>query len=110
MALRVIPLMGSSSRPTVRQTVRLDGRPFVLELQWNGREGRWYMHLFDSNAQPIELGMKLVANVRLGRNAIDPRMPPGALRFLDRGATGRDAGLDDLSSGAFALVYEEAGA
>ena len=110
MGLRVLQLLGSSSRPTVRQTVVLDGRTFLLELQWNGREGRWYMHLFDANAQPIELGMKLVANVRLGRNAIDPRMPPGRLGLLDRGATGRDPGIDDLSSGAFALLYEEAGA
>lgn len=108
MALRVIPLHGSSQRPTVRQTVTLDGRAFLLELQWNGREGRWYLHLFDADAQPIELGMKLVADVRLGRHSIDPRMPPGLLGLSDRGATGRDPGIDDLASGAFALLYEEA--
>lgn len=108
MAVRVMQLLGSSSRPTVRQTVVLDGRTYVLELQWNGREGRWYLHLFDSDAQPIELGMKLVANARLGRNAIDERMPRGRLGLIDRGATGRDPGIDDLASGAFALMYEEA--
>lgn len=108
MALRAIQLLGSSQRPTVRQTVVLDGRAYLLELQWNGREGRWYLHLFDGAGAPLELGTKLVADLQLCRNLIDSRRPPGRLWFVDRGATGRDPGLDDLVSGGFALLYEEA--
>lgn len=94
MAWRIIPLKGSALAPTITQRVVLDGAQYLFELQWNGREGRWFLHLLDAGGSPIELGMKLVANARLGARCRDPRMPAGVL-FL-HASSGRDPGLDEL--------------
>lgn len=107
MALRTIELRGSSSAPTVTQRVSLDGVDYLLELQWNAREGRWFMHLFDASGAPIALGVKLVADARIAKRATDPRMPQGRLAVVDSSGTSRDPGIDDLAD-RVALVYLDA--
>lgn len=108
MAIRRIPLRGSSTTPTVRQRVNLDGIDYLFELQWNGREGRWYMHFFDADASPIALGIKLVANARLLRRTTDSRRPPGEFRMIDVSGQGIDPELDDLNTRCI-LLYQDAG-
>lgn len=105
--LRVIPLRGSSTAPTVRQTVVLDGVLYLLELQWNGREGCWFMHIFDANSVPVALGIKLVVNTRLGARVRDRRMPKGFLMLLDPSGSGRGPGIGGLID-SVVLVYRDA--
>lgn len=109
MALRLIPLRGSSTRPTVRERVTLDGTDYLLELQWNARDAGWYLHLFTGAGDPVALGLKLVANARLGHRSRDPRMPPGMLAVVDVSGEGVDPGIDDLatdlSTGRVGLLY-----
>lgn len=107
MALRTIDLRGSSTTPTVRQRVTLDGVVYLLELQWNGREGRWYLHLFDAEGSPIALGMKLIANARIGFRTRDARAPGGLFVVLDRSGSGRNPGIDELGA-RVVLTYRDA--
>lgn len=107
MALRVIPLRGSSSAPTVRQRVTLDGAPYLLELQWNARAPGWFLNLFDAEGSPIALGIALVVNARLGRRIADPRAPGGWFFLLDRSGAGRDPAIDELGS-RVELTYRDA--
>lgn len=106
MTIKRIPLAGSADAPTVRQRVNLDGLDFIIELQWNGRMGRWFLHLFDAAASPIALGLMLAANSRIGHRSTDSRMPPGLLFLEDPADTGRDPGIENL--GDYSLVYVEA--
>jgi hypothetical protein len=108
MALRTISIRASSSSPTIRHRANLDGTDYLFELQWNGAEGRWYLHLFTANGDPIALGLKLVAGARLGHRSADSRMPPGVLGVIDSSGEGRDPGIDDFANGRVALVYVDA--
>lgn len=107
MARRRINVRASSSAPTIRCRANLDGSDYLLELQWNGREGRWYLHLLTANGDPIVLGCKVVADAWLGRRSPDSRMPPGMLLVVDFSGTGRDPGIDDLLD-RVGLVYVDA--
>jgi len=88
------------------QTVTLDGRLYVMDLDFNARDGYWYLSLSDSDGVPIQgcVGRRLVANWQVLRS-VDSRRPAGELVVVG----GEDAppGLTDLGQGQ-ALLYVEA--
>lgn len=86
--------------PFQRSRVTLDGREFILDLQWNEREERWYLSISDEEGAPILMGRKLVCEVPLLVYYLgDPRVPPGDLRVIDMTHDYSPPGLNDLGAG-----------
>lgn len=104
-----IPMLGSSDRPTVRQRVRLDGRDYLLDLAWNGRESRWYVDVYDADGELVVGSRKIVADGRIGQRVTDTRRPPGVLGAVDVSGNGIDPGIDDLGERVLLIYFDEAG-
>lgn len=88
------------------QTVALDGRLYVMDLDYNTRDGFWYLSLADSDGDPIQgcVGRRCVASYPILRS-VDPRRPPGEI--LLGGADVGDPGLLELGEGQ-RLYYADA--
>lgn len=109
MALRRLNLRASNAAPWSRQRVVLDGVEVVVDLDWNGREGRWYATLSTPDGRLLAGGRKLVAGGDLARAAEgDPFGPGGRLRTIDTSGSGADPGIDDLGSRVFVVYLDEA--
>lgn len=91
-----IPVLASSSRPTVRQRVKLDGRDYLLDFSWNGRESRWYVTVLDADGVLICGSRKVVVGGRIANRTADPRAPLGVLCAVDVSGSDIDPGIDDL--------------
>lgn len=76
-----IPLFPET--PLYDMTVTLDGSDYRLLFDWNGREDRWYLSLFDSAGSAVRRGMKVVPNWDLLYGCVYQNRPPGKLVFLD---------------------------
>lgn len=106
MAVFQIPI--STPTPIFRQRTNLDGAEYVLDIQWNGRLGRWTMALLDQEEAQLRGGITLVEGSDiLGPNRTDSRFPPGRLVVVDREAKGKDPGFDDFGT-RVVLVYLDA--
>jgi hypothetical protein len=103
MMLHVIPL--TSDSPHYEQQTELDGVVYALTLEWNEREGAWYLTLADANGDIIRAGIKLVTNWRLLRRVRDARRPPGELVAYD--PAGKGLGRDNLGTDV-QLLYADA--
>lgn len=100
----VLPLdQATPVQPRFRVGTTLAGVPYVLDLRWNGRAGRWLMDIRDAEANPIRVGVAVVLGALLGRLSVDPRFPRGVLFAADLSGEQREAGLDDL--GTRVVVY-----
>lgn len=106
MAVLRLPLR--PSLPSYRMRVSLDGRAYVLDLRWSGREERWYLDLRDGAGALLAGSIKLVVGLpllrRFGGRA---DLPPGELMVVDGRATPADPGLDELGE-SVQLVYFDA--
>lgn len=106
MTVASIAVQTSATRPSVRHRVRLDGRDFIVWLDWSSREDAWYAHIFDASGAPIVTGRKVVADGKIGHRTSDSRRPAGRL-FAVAPSGGGDPKLDDLGRRVF-LVYADA--
>ena len=63
----------------VDYNVTLEGTLYYVYLDWNSREGRWYLSVHDSENEPIEgcMSRKLVTNWLILVGATVPTRPPG---------------------------------
>lgn len=108
MSARVINVGASSASPWSRQRVSLDGRDFVIDLDWNGREGAWFAHVSTAAGELVCGGRKLVAGGTVGRGVEgDPRAPGGRFKVVDTSGQSLDPGIDDLG-GRVLLAYIDA--
>ena len=83
--------------PLYQERVRLEDRDFIFRFDWNNREQRYYISIFDQDETPLLLGAKAVANWDLlSRNGFDLRLPPGALIPLDLETGGVPPTLTDF--------------
>lgn len=76
----VLPLPGASE-PNITQTVSLEGRSYVMGLDWNSRTDRWTMSLATEDGDEILNGALLQIGVDILRtipNTLD-FVPPGQL-------------------------------
>lgn len=106
MTEKLIPTPVGPDAPDATLRTRLDGRDYVLRLLWNGREGRWYMTVSDSDGVVLVSAVKVVCNTDLlGRSAErpyrrwSPDLPPGELWAMDLTADCSPPGIDDLGEG-----------
>ena len=87
-----------------RQTTSLGGKSYDLRFDWNGRESRWMLSIYDANNAILE-GVAVVGGVDLlaYTHAI-----PGSMYVVDLQAAGDEPGLRDFSIGrGYALIYAE---
>lgn len=96
----------STREPSYEQTVNLDGRSLRLTFDWNARQTRWKVSIWDaSTGEPIRLGLTLVDGWPVNRRVRDSRMPPRFLLALDPSGSGIDPGVSDLGIGARSQLY-----
>lgn len=79
-------------------TIALDGRTYIVNVMWNGRDESWHMDLLLSDSTPVAMGMKLTANwnpLRTFRGQAN--VPPGAFVVIDTAAdtTAENTGTAD---------------
>lgn len=102
MAIRKINTDSTLSSYTQRTI--LDGREYLLTLQWNQRAAAWFLSIADQEGDPIADGLRLVANWPVNRNLTDARGPFGLIIPLDTSGAGLDPGLHELGDRVL-LVY-----
>lgn len=91
--------------PAQRQTTTLDGRRYIVGLDWNARLGRWLLDLFTETGTEILrckalcVGADVLRQVRYRTDA-----PPGVLILLDLQGLDAEADLVTLG-GRHRLVY-----
>ena len=82
-----------------RQSTPLDGQVFVLNFDFNSRDGNWYLSVHDNEDQPIRglVSRKVVVNYPLQLRAHTDDRPRGQLLAVSD--TQGDPGLFDLGNG-----------
>lgn len=79
--------------------VKMDGVDYNCRFAWNTRMERWFVDVYDSESNPIVMGLVLNVNTPLFRYyKTDDRMPPGEMMALCRTPDQEDPGLDDMGS------------
>ena len=103
MALYVIPVARRAPHQT--QTTTLDGRAFVIRLDWNARIQRWFLSIETSGGTSIMRSRAVVLGADLLRQVRhDPAAPQGALMLIDSQGDDVEAGLDTLGA-RHRLIY-----
>jgi len=97
--------------PFYTQKTRLDGVDYILGFRYSQREDRWYFSIYDSEENPILLGLKLVTNwPLLQAYRFNTLVPPGEIMAIDLTNDGTPPGLDELGEGKrVQLTYFEVG-
>lgn len=83
---------------------RLDGTDYVLRFDWNGRDGRFYLSLFDANRTLIVGGIRIVKNFPILRKYQYENMPLGLLQVSDLSQSSGQPELGTLGR-RFRLFY-----
>lgn len=96
----------STESPSYTQRTTLDGREYILILDYNGRDGHWYMTLQDQDGAAIVSGLRVVVDYPLLRKVRDLRRPPGELYAIDLTGTHVDPGLTDLGDRVALFYYD----
>lgn len=87
-------------------TVDLDGVDFVLNFEFNIRDGFWYMDVLNTAGEHIRSGLKVVVNFPLLTRWRETGVrPEGELFVIDTRPTPTDPGLEDLGVNGI-LLYE----
>lgn len=86
--------------PYYPMRVRLEGRDYILDFDYNQREERWYLSIADEEERPIATGIKLIANWSLLHPyRYDSRCPPGQLTVSDISGNGSPPTQLELGEG-----------
>lgn len=92
--------------PDEEFSATLSGRFYLFTKVWNGREGSWYLSIFDENGDPISVGAKVYIDTPLFKRCQDPRLPAGTLMVHDTTSKRENPGLADLGDRARLYYYE----
>lgn len=103
--MTIIPIIKT---PFFSETVTLTGTEYVLDFQYNQREDRWYLSLYDTNGNAIYLGRKIVPSVPLFRKCASGSKPLGDLIAQTLTANDAPPNIDELGE-RVQLVYYEPG-
>jgi hypothetical protein len=101
----IVPVFPST--PLYQERVRLEGRDYILLFDWNNREQRYYLSIFDQDGVPLLLGVKVVSNWgMLGKHHFNPALPPGELIPMDLESGGEPPTFDDFGTRVRLFYYE----
>lgn len=106
MATLSIPF--DPSFPSQEFRTVLEGATYVLILDWNGREGYWYLSILDGDGDALLRGQKVVEGVDFLFGLADTALPPGLLASFDTALQSREAGRLDLGEQNLLIYREEA--
>jgi hypothetical protein len=104
MAL-VLPL--DSVDPHYTVTVKLEGVRYRLGMDWNEREGSWYLSVAQEDDTAIVSGLRVVPDWPLLRRVADSARPPGEIVFRNTNAGDTEPGRYDIGKIFVPLYYEE---
>lgn len=91
--------------PHQEQTTTLDGRPFVIRLDWIQRIQRWTISLFSPNGDAIVQCKGLVLGADILRQVrYNPAAPQGGLVVVDMQGADVEPDLDSLG-GRHRILY-----
>ena len=71
---------------------------YIFEVRWNGRDGTWYLSIFDIDENPLAQGMRIVLGAALGRRIASDDFPDGVFIVSDLTGSGEEASFDDLGT------------
>lgn len=91
-----------------REQITLSGVVFVFAFKWNALNEFWVMDIYDSEEQPLILGIKIVPNYPLLDQYSVDGMPSGEIICQNIVAAPDTISRFDMSQ-KFELVYYEAG-
>lgn len=106
MAVLTIPTRTDLGAYTFQ--IELDDKLYRFTMQFNHREGYWYMSIADESGNDIRTGVKIVSNFPLLRRVANIDSPAGEIMALDTTDADADAGLEDLGD-TILLTYVEEG-
>lgn len=88
--------------------VQLDGTTFNFEFNWNDRQGAWFFNLLDIANTPLLMGRKVVLNLPMISEFVDPAFPLGDLMATDNSGQNIPPGLTDLGSRVIMVYFAQA--
>jgi hypothetical protein len=106
MAILNIPIKRDAASWTQRMT--LDGLSYTLDFAWNGRDGAWYLGIYDAIGEPLLLSRKIVTNrPLLKRMRFIAGLPAGELFASDPAGLIEYPGYDELGLAVKLLYFEK---
>lgn len=78
---------------------------YILRFDWNTRTERWYIGIYDSDENAIQIGIPMNVDCDLISRFAETELPPGILILLDTSGLHSEAGRDDLGDRCV-LLYQ----
>ena len=101
----LVPIEVDEDLSSFKIRTELDSVAMVLRFDWNEREERWSMTIYDADETTLVAGLPLHVNLELiGRFEIDG-LPLGGLMLYDASGQNEECGRDDLGDRCL-LLYE----
>lgn len=99
----VIPLNPNGASSFIIRTI-LDSVFYNMRFDWNERQAKWLLSIFDANGNPLLTCLCMVINWDLISRFQIPGQPNGRLVLVDTSGQNLDAGFSDLG-GRCLLMY-----
>lgn len=90
------------------EQITLSGNIYLLEFKWNSLNKYWSMNIFNRNAEPIVLGIKVVTNYNLTAQYVADGMPTGQIFCQNIIQEWIDIGRFDMGKTTELIYYEAA--
>lgn len=84
----------------------IEGITYIFGFRYSVRADRWYLDIYDSERNGLQLGVKIVANWPLLRDVGDD-MPSGQLLCIRKDDSDRDPNRYELGEQAVLLYFSE---
>lgn len=94
MAIFELPVR--NDLPAYDFQVELDGVLFTLGFNYNARAGYWVFDIFDSNDNPLLVGIRLVSGQLLTERFISEGLPLGDFFIFDSSGKNEDPTIDNF--------------
>lgn len=102
MATFEIPITDDS--PSFKIRTILESVQVVFRFDWNGRDLRWALSIYDTSENPLALFLPMNINTELLERFEIVGLPPGLMMLYDTSGKNDEAGRDDLGDRC-KLVY-----
>lgn len=102
--LHVLPI--DASEPAYTVDVALSGAMYRFAVAWNTREEAWSLGLLTAAGEPIQTGVRIVADYPLFASGNDPRLPPGRILVTDLSGRGQDPTRENLGTDVV-VIYDD---
>lgn len=84
--------------PFYEQIVSIDGTTYTFTFRWDDDANYWYLDVADEAGDPINMGIRLVLGITLGRTSTHRLFRTGVMMLFDTSDSGVDPTLSDLGT------------